>query len=315
MSISKYEAAAFYDYSISALKNDALYITIDLDDCSVGVCKCDPKQKVRLTKIIKLNQENIFDVCIDSIYSKLNLDDNYDLQTEFESQLDNANDIMKRYIISDKLMDNKMMAFLNYTILCSEFEEMIKPAKEMMQELFDDISEVVGDEMLAEARFIILGKAQELYLINYYIREYFSASPLLADDRFRNESFNDSFGNIVSMGMELYDKSLKIDHDIWLMLFDSESNSEKSICMVKKGDSEDSLKDLEYFGPIMILKNDALSIKIDNEIKKVNLPYSDKLNEGDVIDLLVKMNDSIFVLLIRRVLFPNEIYSVKLCED
>ena len=60
MSITKYEAAALYDYVQQNYSSKKDYLVIDLDDSSCGYCVCNGKTDISLENSWQEGNENLW---------------------------------------------------------------------------------------------------------------------------------------------------------------------------------------------------------------------------------------------------------------
>lgn len=312
MGISKYEAAAFYDYKKFASEGDATYIVIDLDDSSAGICECKGNDSVSLKNSFSNGNKNLLETCIEYISNVLEDDYRYDVRSEFEKQLADANNRIKDYLIFDRLMDAEMMKFSDRVIMCSEFEKMMNPIKEIIVRLSESINKQMSGNSINDARFIVIGTAQNIYFVEYCLLECFSASPALPDPRFRNTLYKESVSNIVKLGRELYDNNRKIERSYYLTVFDRTLMAEKNICMIQKGQNIDQARELEYIGPVFVNADDGISVKVDSERKKLSIPYSLAGEKNDLVELAIGIQNGEAVLFIRRVIMPKKVHRVKI---
>ncbi|MBO4699569.1 hypothetical protein J5690_08195 [bacterium] len=307
MVISKYEAAVYYDQSrVKVLAKK--YLVIDLDDCSYGVCECDEQGKIKLLNSRALNI-NLWDSCVNAV--KDIIDEFSDgLQDEIERQLlsEKNNIVLRNYICSDRSFDQELFNFQNQTILCREFEEGILSVKTSLKELFDDLNQQENDNSF----FIVLGRAQGVFLITYYIKESFSPAPLLPDERFRNTGFKDNSDEIVRIGNELFDSKIKFQHNYRILVFDKETKSMEYILAVDKGQAEDDSQARKYVGPILLMNNDILLVNIDEKSIDIKVPHKLDSLGGILVDLAIGKEEEKDILFVRLYNSIEQIYKIEL---
>lgn len=314
MSISKYEAAAFYDHVNK--HSDDQYLVIDLDDCSYGFCKCDAQGTTDLLHSYTSINTDLGELCADSVRKAAGSGDSFDFLDGTNTQLAANNEALQKYIVSDSIMDSELSISSNQTMLCSEFEEAVQPVKSKLEELFCIIDKHIDYSVLEESCIIILGRAQEVFLINYYIRELLGSDPLLPDERFRNTEFKDPYNEIVKIGTELFESKKTIQHSYSLLLFSKETNAVERVLVAQKGQpkDEENLKTVKYTEPIFLTEDDELSMEIDKTIVKVEIPYSFAPVDSDLVQAAIGLQNDKEVLYIRRCRFPTRVYTVEFEE-
>lgn len=304
MTISKYEAAALYDNNDKHLESN--YVVLDLDDCSYGLCRCSEHGETTLLKSWNSINVNIWAKCVERIQKMIG-DYSLDISNELEKQLLSGNRILYNYIISDRRMDDVLFRFSEHVISCSEFEKCLSGVMPYLNDLLSKIGNQVAPDVLESTDVIILGRAQEIFLVLYEIKKSLSAEPLLPDERFRNTEFRDPYNEIVSIGQALYESKSLIQHDYSLMIFNKENDSVEKFVIVKKGQKRESLLDVVYFGPVMLLKNDRLTLFVDNREVSIETPYSFETLESDLVELGIGIQDNEIALFFRRCRFPDYI--------
>lgn len=312
MSISKYEAAAFYDHVNK--HSVGRYLVIDLDDCSYGFCECDAFGKTALLNSCTSINTDLWELCVNSIRNAAGSGDSFDFLDETDTQLAANNEVLHKYIVSDRIMDSELSISSNQTMLCSEFEEVVHPVKSKLDELFGNIDKRIDSSALEDSYIIILGRAQELFLINCYIRELLGSEPLLPDERFRNTEFKDPYNEIVKIGAELFELKKTIQHSYSLLLFSKKTNTIERVLIAQKGQpkDEEDLKLVKYTEPILLAADDELSMEIDEKVVKVKIPYSFAPVDNDLVQAAIGEQNGKEVLFIRRCRFPTRIYTVEL---
>lgn len=312
MSISKYEAASLYDFVQQELSSQKEYLVIDLDDSSCGYCICNGKADLQLSKCWAESNKNLWSELLDSIKNMLAASQVIDLEAEVEKQLISANKALHNYFLSGKTLNSDAFSFPGSTISCAELDEKLSVLKEEISNLISHALELVAPEKVLHVNIIILGKAQELYLVMYYIREQLSYDPMLPDERFRNAEFKDHYTDIVKKGEMLFEAMTALKHTYSLLAFNPESNSFDTVYTVSKEEAKSNPAELVFSEPILLCDDDKLSIKADDSILNIPLPYTIAPSQSDLIDAAIGLNHNEDTLFIRRCRFPTRIYSVKL---
>lgn len=312
MSISKYEAASLYDFTTRNLTSEQTYLVIDLDDCSYGFCRCGGKSNIHLNSSWADGRENLWTLFMDSIKKRLGNTHIIDLEEEIDGQLLSANEAMQNYYLSDRALNGEAFSFSNIIIPCDELEEAVSIVKEKIVCLIAHAKDTLSAEKTTEQNIIILGKAQELFPIMYSIREQLSYDPWLPDERFRNTEFKDDYTEIVRVGKELYESISALKRTYSLLAFNPEIGKCEPVYSAPKGQTEMDSEKLAYSKSLLICSGDNLSIKADDSILDVALPYSFAPSRSDLIDVAIGVQNNEDTLFIRRCRFPTRIYNVKL---
>lgn len=309
MNISKYEAVSFYDYTNNHVNGD--FLVIDLDDCSFGFCNCNTQGEICLNCSDGLQDHcNLWELCIDSIKAIVDENNTTNFIHEVETQLIANGNVMQGYILSDKMMDLELLHISNQVIVCSEFEKCIRHVKLKIEELLNIVKKQVNISSIENSYVIILGRAQDVFLVDYYIREGLSGDPLLPDDRFRNTEYKDSYNEIVRIGTELWNANKSIHHTYSLLLFSRETNTVEKILIAKKGQPQDALTTINYTEPLLLERDDVLSMEIDDKIVDIELPYSFAPMDSDLVQVALGLENNKEQLYVRRTRFPTQVYSL-----
>lgn len=308
MSITKYEAAALYDYVQQNYSSKKDYLVIDLDDSSCGYCVCNGKTGISLENSWEEN-ENLWTVVIETLNKMVPNSHMINIETEIEGQLVSVNKAFHNYFLSGKALNREAISLLNMHISCTELEEKLTDLKEKILNLLLHGIDLVS----ADTNIIILGKAQEMYLVMYYIREKLSGNPMLPDERFRNSELVDPYTDIVKKGMMLYESMTNLKHTYSLLAFNPEFNSFDAIYTVSKQNAKSNVSELVFSEPVLLCDDDKLSIKADDIIISISLPFSIAPARSDLIYVAIGISDNNEdTLFIRRYRFPKRIYNVKL---
>ena len=241
MSITKYEAASLYDYVQQNHSSKKDYLVIDLDDSSCGYCVCDGKTNIRLENSWHEENENLWSVVIETLNKMVPNSHMINIETEIEGQLISANKAFHNYFLSGKVVNHEAFSLLNMHISCAELDEKLTDIKEKISNLLLHGIDLVS----ADTNIIILGKAQEMYLVMYYVREKLSYDPILPDERFRNSELVDPYTDIVEKGMMLYESMTNLKHTYSLLTFNPESNSFDAIYTVSKENAKSNISELD----------------------------------------------------------------------
>ena len=312
MDLSKYEAASFYDFAHHSYSSEKDYLVFDLDDSSCGYCTCNGKTDIRLNESWTANNDNLWSVLIESI-KKIAVNSHLiDFEGEVERQLIPANEAFHNYFLSGKKVNGEAFSFSNVIISCKELEEGLSVLKEILYNLLSRAKNMVTAPKLLDVNIIVLGKAQELFLAMYYLREQLSFDPMLPDERFRNTEFKDPYAEIVKNGKALFESMTALKHTYSLLAFNPDSNSFDTIYTVSKKDTKMNAEELEFSEPIFLCDGETISVKADDSVLDISLPYTITPLKSDLIEVAIGLSNNEDTLYIRRSRFPTRIYEVKL---
>lgn len=312
MSVSKYEAAALYHYVSQQLKSDKKYLVLDLDDCSYGYCECSNKNRTRLYHSWTSMNINLWEEFIKGVKKLIDNNYPYDIEAESQAQMTMANSSFQSYYLSDRAVNGEALVFADSIITCKKLEKELRLVRTKIEELIYRVREQLSEENIMEASIIVLGKAQEVFPIMYFVREFISFDPLLPDARFKNEELKDSYSEIVKLGKEYLESLKTLKSSYVLMGYDAVRNAIVPIWTVEKGQQEMETNKLSFSPPVLVAKGDKLAIKKDSINIEVTIPYSFAPMDSDLIEIAIGVKDSVDTLFIRRCRFQTRIYNVKL---
>lgn len=313
MDISKYEAASLYDFANQNYISPKTYLVIDLDDSSCGYCMCNDKNDIQLIDSWTSGKGNLWLMLIESIRKLVTSSNVLNLEEEVEKQLSSANGAFQNYFLSGKILNGEAFSISDITISCTKLDEELSDLKEKLFTLLSHVKDMVSSEKMLEVNIIILGKAQEFFLIMYYIREQLCYDPMLPfDERFKNTEFKDCHTEVIKKGKALFEEMTTLKHIYSLLAFNPESNSIDTVYIASKNDAKVRIKELEFSKPIFLLDGEKLSVKADSSVLSISLPYSISPERCDLIDVAIGLINNEDTLFIRRCRFPTRIYSVKL---
>lgn len=312
MSVSKYEAAALYHYTSQGIENEEKYLVLDLDDCSFGYCECGNGNRTRLYHSSTSIKINLWDEFLQVVKRMVGENYPYDLDAEIQAQLTIADSSFRSYYLSDRAINEEAFALSNITLTCEDIERELLFAKRKIEELVSQIKVRLTEEDLLDVSIIVLGKAQEVHPVMYFLRELLSFDPLLPDARFKNDQLKENYSEFVRLGQKYLEalKTLKFTYS--LMGFDAVRNALIPIWSVEKGQPEIEVNKMQFSPPIMVFKGDKLLVKRDSTNIEITIPYSFTPMENDLVEISFGVQDGVDTLFIRRCRFQTRIYNVKL---
>jgi hypothetical protein len=254
----------------------------------------------------------MWDACVNAIKKLVDKNDPYDINAEMEAQIITANRSLKNYYLSDRAVNGTVFAFSDIMITCEELERSFHFVKSKVKELGNRIKKQVSEEELQETNILILGKAQELFSVMYYIREQLSFDPLLPDKRFINSELQDSYTDIVSLGNNLLKEMKTLKHTYSLLGFNMEKGSLETLYSVQKGQPNVDIEKLQFSTPLLVYAEDKLTIRSDDTDLEIKIPYSLTPLDSDLVEIAIGSQNNVDTLFIRRCRFPTQIYNVKL---
>lgn len=313
MSISKYEAAAVYDYKNSGFTEAQQYLVIDLDDYTAGVCRCSSPLKTELRCQYHLAETgNMYADLINGLTKLCGDISENDVEQMINEQLGSANKIMNDYLLSERINDKTAFTFNQTELSCSAIENSLQKPQKKVKELCTYIKGGFTEDEMESMRIIVLGKAQEFRLCTYYLRESLSEDPFLEDSRFINPLLKHHWSEIVKIGIEYLKTAQTVPHEYSLVLFDAKTAETVRLKLADKNTNIQEIKKPKYIGPIYVSDEDGLQIETEAGNMNLKLPYSFRPIDSDLIDVALISEDSTMKLMIRRCRFPTKIYKVNL---
>lgn len=308
MSTSKYQAAAAYD--LKQENQFPVYAVIDLEDGSAGLCRQE-QGRLNLERTLQPEPVNFWDLFVKQIQQAVPDLDPESLEGLVLEQSEKTKAALEDYFSSFETVDETAFQVSETNLSCSEFLKGFDPAKEKLISLADQIRESLSEDELSDTRFVLMGQAAVLWVLEYVLRESFSVDPLLPDPRF-DHSYPDDPSEIAERGEEILKAEEEVPCDYRLKIFDSDTGEMKTICELKKGQMRSECQKPEYSEPILILNGDRLEYEAGQETRSIPLPYSMNPLKADLVQAAFQSRDKQEVLSIRRYLFPAEIYAIPL---
>lgn len=312
MSVSKYEAAALYHYISQQREATENYLVIDLDDCTYGYCECGKENRTRLCHGSPSAGISLWDEFIKAVRRLVDENDPYDINAEIQAQLAMADSSFQSYYLSDRAINGEAFAFSNVTITCEELERELHLLRAKIEELVSQMKAQLSEETFRDVNILVLGKAQELFPVMYFLREFVSFDPLLPDARFKNDQLRDHHSEIVRLGMEYLETLKTLKHSYTLLGYDAVQDAMVPIWSVEKGQQEMEISNLQFSPPMMVFKGDKLLIRRDSTDLEIAIPYSFAPMDNDLIETAIGVQDGTDTLFIRRCRFQTRIYNVRL---
>lgn len=312
MSVSKYEAAALYHYVSQGIETEEKYLIIDLDDCSFGYCECGNGNRTRLNHSSTSTKTNLWDEFLQAVKNLVEKDYPYDINAEIQAQLAIADSSFQSYYLSERAINGEAFVFSNITLTCEDVERELLFTRGKVEGLVSQIKNQLSEDKLMGVSIIVLGKAQKVNPVMYFLREFLSFDPLLPDSRFKNDQLQDDYSEIVRMGQEYLAALKALKYSYSLMGFDAIRNSEIPIWSVEKGQQEMEINKMQFSPPIMVFRGDKLLIKRDSTNLEIAMPYSFAPMDSDLVEISFGVQDGEDTLFIRRCRFQTRIYNVKL---
>lgn len=312
MSLSKYEAAAFCDYHLSESSSPADYLILDLDEGAFAWCICSGKNEIRQKASWSEQKQNFWEDLLQEIRKKVPEASSGRLEEEVQNQLPGAARVLHSYFLSGGAADGKAFEFSGHSISCSELEKLADTVKKNLDHLLSLALSQVSDEQMEEVRIILLGKAQELYLIPYWIRELISYDPLLPDDRLRNDGLQVPYTELAERGNAFYESASGRKHTYRLIAFNPKTNASETLYEVSKEQKTADQADFTGSGPMLIWEGEPILVQADDSLLKIALPYAIGPAGSDLIETAITQKNHEDLLVIRRSRFPSRIYEVKL---
>lgn len=315
MSISSFEAVCIYDGLKSkntgvAINFPSLYLVINVDDYSAGLCLIEKNGHTRLIDCRNISSERR---CIDDIEACFS--DKCHSTTSFYNSItpyiDTFNKGMKEFYLSEKQMNQGFKDILNFDFCCSEFDEVFNVSNQKIKNLLLTSNEMFHEEKCNSdnCKIAIVGKMAKFYPIVFSVKETMSFDPFLADDRYVSDDYTDDVEKIIDIGRSEYERLLEKEREAFITIYkDKKCNRKKLIISDTIGDSSK----IEFVGPIFISENEKIELIINSKSYNLDLPYSIKPLDCDLIEVAGYIRDEKITIRIRRYTQPTKVYDISL---
>ena len=295
MSTTRYEAATLYDSSRRKGGHPTRYLVLDLDTGSVGTCSCDKDGRTKL-----------------SIQGLLGADYPFDVASELERQLPEANRALRNYLTSDRLLDSTALTFGERNLTCSQVETSFETVGATLDTLLQQGEALVPEKARETMGIFPLGRAAHCFLVEHAIRAHFSADPFLPDDRFVPDGFTQDSATVIAQGMEQAAANAVIAHTVTLVLTQAPDGKTQELPLLTKGAPPTQVTPEAYVGPIYIANGQPIVLKVDDVLRTVPLPYAMAPMDSDLIDLAAGGDGSGVTLSIRCSRMPTRVFTQQL---
>ena len=313
MSTTRYEAAALYDSSRRKTGHPSRYLVLDLDTGSVGACSCDKDGRTKLTATWALPQEtNLWTAWVESIQGLLGADYPFDVASELQRQLPEANRALRNYLTSDRLLDSVALTFGEQSLTCSQVEASFETVAATLGTLLQQGAGLVPEKGQETMGIFPLGQVAHCFLVEHAIRAHFSTDPLLPDDRFVPDGFTQDSAQIIAQGIELAAANAVIPHTVTLVLTQAPDGQTQELPLLTKGAPPTQVTPEAYVGPIYIADGQPIVLKVDDVLRTVKLPYAMAPMDSDLIDLAAGGDSSGVTLSIRCSRVPTRVFTQQL---
>lgn len=313
MSISRLEAAAYFYLKNQKFPSDILCLVLDADRGSAGILSCSTPVNIVLTQEGMSDEKgSIWDATVKLIQTSLEDDCDADLSAELERQLPDANRKLMNYFCSLCTLNEPVLMLSDRRVLCSELIKILEPVQNRLQSFCREAKKMITEEGLDldQVSILVISTEPALYLTEFWIREYFSADPLLPDARFVVDSFSDIPRDMLEIGRKYQEELNRLGHNLDLIVWDESVGRYDRIPLARREQNKMEFTDLHYLSPFLISEDDSIHIEIDGEKRDIVLPY--RFTESDIIELMVVIEGEQPALRIRRVRFPEEIHDCPL---
>ena len=301
--ISVYEAAVLYDFSKNVSAFPSFFLVFDLDHGAAGLCECTETGKTNLIKETETDGEaDLWTNGIEQICKKINADPGDNIINEIENGIQELNQKMEGYYMSGKTRNEVVFSSGQITFTASDFESGFSDQNPLFRHLIQRAGELAALSSTdpEEMHFILLGKAARLLAVEYAFREYFSADPLLPDDRFVNSDYDDGPETIAELGMKYYRSRNRVGHTISILTLDSEGNRRQAQVLVSEEQERSDLMNASWFGPVFAADGGSIELIIDGNARSVEIPHSMDLTDDHLIEFTVGFEGEKLSLLIRK---------------
>lgn len=313
MSTTRYEAATLYDSSRRKTGHPTCYLVLDLDTGSVGACSCDKDGRTKLSATWALPQEtDLWTAWVGRIQGLLGADYPFDVASELERQLPEANRALRNYLTSDRLLDSTALTFGERNLTCSQVEASFATVEATLRTLLQQGEALVPEKARETMGIFPLGRAAHCFLVEHAIRAHFSADPFLPDDRFVPDGFTQDSATVIAQGMEQAAANAVIAHTVTLVLTQEPDGKTQELPLLTKGAPPTQVTPEAYVGPIYIANGQPIVLKVDDVLRTVKLPYAMPPMDSDLIDLAAGGDGSGVTLSIRCSRMPTRVFTQQL---
>ncbi len=300
MSTTRYEAATLYDSSRRKTGHPTCYLVLDLDTGSVGACSCDKDGRTKLSATWALPQEtDLWTAWVGRIQGLLGADYPFDVASELERQLPEANRALRNYLTSDRLLDSTALTFGERNLTCSQVEASFATVEATLRTLLQQGEALVPEKARETMGIFPLGRAAHCFLVEHAIRAHFSADPFLPDDRFVPDGFTQDSATVIA-------------HTVTLVLTQAPDGRAEELPLLTKGAPPTQVTPEAYVGPIYIANGQPIVLKVDDVLRTVKLPYAMAPMDSDLIDLAAGGDGSGVTLSIRCSRMPTRVFTQQL---
>ncbi len=308
MDITNYEAAALYAYSSGRAYRR--FLVLDLDDCSYGLCSIGDGERTELVSSSSLKRGSLWDMSLDCLRTLSGTNDPKTIASEMKTGTQN---LMRDYLKWERVRDSELDFGSGLLLTCSQIEGCLEPVKAVLTELLKSIETVFEDGVPEDCGIVVLGEAQSLTPIDYYISEWLSISPALPDERFSNHYITADSTTITEQGRALNRQKRQLAHTYSVIFFNlsGQTLERESIVIGKAGQDRSELTGTDYIGPIFVSGSSMLTIGIDGSEKQVSLSG---MKGSELAEVALGVTDEREMLFIRPFGAPEQVTQIKLAE-
>lgn len=322
MSISMYEAVALYDYEQckQTLGEGAITtLVFHMDRCGIGVCACSEKGVKLLGQNTAIDNQSLYDELISRLAMALGEVDTAAVETQWNTQVEGMNPIVKRYLRSGRMMDNE--ALKSYTkeiaLKVSELEKQFEDITAKWNGALEEGSRLLQGLGISEddIRILVVGNLAKSYFAEYAVKAYFCAMPFLADLRFADYIQREDTSRIVQLGEEIHTARSVVGHEIALIYWESGvdgAGAEKVQLLASPRQALLELEQATYWEGMLVEKEEGVTLRIDKQIVKIELPYMLAADAVDKVDVALKAVENKLMLSLRRTEMPAKVYDIPL---
>lgn len=281
----------------------SFFLVFDLDHGAAGLCECTETGKTSLIKETETDGgPDLWINGIEQICKKINADPGDNIVNEIENGIQELNQKMEGYYLSGKTRNEIVFSSGQKTFTASDFESGFSDQNPLFRNLFQRAGELAAftSTDLQEVRFILLGKAARLLAVQYAFREYFSADPLLPDERFVNAEYDDGPETIAELGMKYYLNRNRVGHTISMLTLDPEGNRRQAQVLASEEQERSDLMNASWLGPVFAADGSSIELIVDGNTKSVEIPHSMDLTDDHLIEFTVGFEGEKLSLLIRK---------------
>lgn len=307
-----YEAAVRCDFAHWMPRDGVTFpeyeLVVDLDGCSLGLCRCEETGLVTLLDQVSTAQSQPLDqIWIEGIRRIRPMPEEW-LRQLTESG-EGQNRLWKYYLASRRLDDGAFFT-PDGPLQCAFLDETFQPVREALTDLLEQgLNRAEKLEIPEEKlRVLTVGRLAVSAPAKLVLREALTSDPFLPDHRFVEP--DEEVGDIVALGTTLLEESETVGFDLSLLCMDENRRETSPLRLAEERQPLSSLEQLSYSQPLFVCDGDRLHFQAGKNQWEESLPYTVGPTGGDLVEVACGLRDGRPVILLRRTLAPTRVYEI-----